>query len=115
MRAILLILVLVMGCAHYQRDPWTKTDLALALASTVAAAADAYTTTRFLNNSHNYEMNPAMGQRPTDTQVIATMAAFQAVVLGASYFMPKEWRRILLGSKTIANTTLTIHNTTLEW
>lgn len=113
--AWILIVLMLIGCAHYQRDPWTKEDTALALAGIVAVSADAYTTTRFLDHDMNRELNPILGERPTDTEVVAVLAVGQAITIGVAYFLPKEYRRALLGGKAIANTGCAIHNTTLEW
>jgi len=104
----LIFVVLLTGCS------WSKGDIMWGVASTVATAADGYTTIRFLNNPDNYEMNPGLGRHPSDEQVILMLATTQGISLALAHFFPKL-RPWLLGGKTIVNTSFAIHNYQLDW
>jgi hypothetical protein len=109
---MLILVVYLSGCATNPK-PWTNTEKALAVASILATGADAYTTTRMLDNPNNWEVNPIMGKHPSDGRVIATMAATQALFLVVCHYW-EDARPWLLGAKTIFNTGLAIHNSKLE-
>ena len=105
---ILLCLIFLSSCS------WSKGEIAWGIASTLATGADTYTTTRFLDNPDNYEMNPMLGKHPSDTEVITYMVTSQLLVLMVAHIFP-EWRTWILGSKTAVNTGFAINNTQLDW
>jgi len=83
--------------------------------SIAASAADAYTTTRFLDNKNNRELNPIMGQHPSDARVYITQAISQVLfTLVLHYFLP-DYRATALWGKTVFNGGLAVHNSTLDW
>ena len=61
--------------------PWTLDEKILLGASCVAAAADAYTTTRALDNPNNWEINPVIGKRPSDSKVVITLGVSQILTI----------------------------------
>jgi len=99
----------VSGCAG-----WTTLDKTLAVSSTLATAADIYTTTRMLNNPSNYEMNPMLGKHPSDSKVIVYLGLTQVLTLIFTNLTPKA-RPYILGGKTLLNGSLAISNTRLDW
>ena len=107
-RLIVIAVILTSGCS------WSKFDTALGVTSTVATAADIYTTTQLLNNPGNYELNPILGKHPSDTKVIMVLATSQVITLVIAHFFPtiRPW---LLGGKTVINTGWAIHNLQLDW
>ena len=107
--SILVGVLLLTSCAHVKDKSWDTTDKVLLVTSTLAVSADTYTTTRMLTNPNNYEMNPIMGKHPSDGRVIATMAVGHALVLLIAHYFP-EYRKFLLGSKTMINTGLALQN-----
>jgi len=107
--SLLLVMCMCTGCAS-----WSAWDKTLGVTSTLATAADAYTTCRMLNNPNNYEVNPILGKHPSNVEVITTLAAGQAFVLMIAHLVP-SWRKYILGGKTVLNGSLAIHNTTLDW
>jgi len=109
MRLLFIAILLLSGCAS-----WTPQERILGGVSCLAAAADGYTTIRFLDNPNNWEMNPILGKHPSDTEVITYMMASQLAVLIIAHFCPK-YRSWLLGGKTTVNLGFAIHNTTLDW
>ena len=106
---VMMITLSVSGCAG-----WTPLHKTLAITSTLATAADAYTTTRFLDNPNNYEMNPVLGKHPSNAEVVSYLAFTQLVTLGIAHLWP-EARPWILGGKTLINGSLALHNTTLDW
>lgn len=109
MRLLCVAILLLSGCAS-----WTPQEKMLGGFSCLAAAADGYTTIRFLNNPDNYEMNPILGKHPSDTEVIMYMITSQFIALTIAHFLP-QYRSWILGGKTTVNLGFAIHNTKLDW
>ena len=55
-KTLIIAVILLSGCS------WSKSDIAWGVASTLATGADFYTTSEFLENQNNYEMNPILGK-----------------------------------------------------
>ena len=108
---IILILILMTGCIHVR--PWTPQEKALLGASWVAAGADYSTTRNALENPNNYEINPIMGEHPSDTGLVTYMLSSQIIATGLAHFFPK-YRKMLLGGKTVVNTACAINNSQLD-
>ena len=106
-KTLIIAVVLISGCS------WSKSDIAWGLASTLATAADGYTTSEFLENPNNYEMNPILGERPSNSEIFISCAISQTLFLTIAHFFPKL-RPYILGGKTAINTGLAIHNSQLE-
>ena len=100
--SIILILVLC-SCAT-----WTPADKALLTASWIATAAD-YKTQMDLFDRGGYECNPIMGRYPSKDKFLGIMLTGQIAVTIAAHFLPK-YRKAILGTKTVLNTGLAIHN-----
>ena len=110
MRYWVFILVFLTGCAGAR--PWTKQEKALLVASCAATIADMTTTIQMLDNG-NWETNPIMGKHPSSSKVIITMTATEIfTIILAHYF--EGFRSWILGTKTVLNTGLAIHNTRLD-
>jgi hypothetical protein len=107
----LIIVLLLTGCAS---RPWTQQEKILLGVSCVAMLADTYTTTRFLDNSNNYEMNPILGSHPSDTNVVMYMFSSQVVAIILAHYFPK-YRSWILGIKTGLNTSGAVNNSALDW
>ena len=112
--SIVIIAIFFAGCATIDVRPWTTGEKVLLGASCLAAVADAYTTTRFLDNPYNYEMNPILGMHPSDTKVVTYMISSQAIMIILAHYFPK-YRSWILGVKTGLNTVGAINNSTLDW
>ena len=108
---LIIIAMLLVGCAT---RPWTIEEKVLLGASCLAMAADTYTTTRFLDNENNWEVNPILGRHPSDTKVITYMISSQAVAIILAHYFPK-YRSWILGVKTGLNTVGAVNNSTLDW
>lgn len=100
---IILCVMVLCSCAT-----WSKTDKALLTASWLASGADYYTTTKILDNG-GYEMNPLIGEHPSNEKLMMYMISSQVIVTLVAHFFPK-YRKVLLGGKTIVNTGCAIHN-----
>jgi hypothetical protein len=108
MKTLLFIsLIFLTGCS------WSKSDIAWGVASTIATAADGYTTSEFLENPSNYEMNPILGEHPSNSEIFMVLATGQVIVLTIAHFFPKL-RPWILPGKTVVNTGFAIHNSRLE-
>ena len=106
----IIVCLLLIGCAT---RPWTTQEKILLGASCLATVADTYTTTRFLDNEDNWEINPMLGRHPSDTKVVIYMFSSQMIVVLLAHYFP-SLRIPLLGTKTVVNTGFALHNTTLE-
>lgn len=110
---IILALILSSGCATTKTDrSWSNHDKALAVACCTATVADAYTTMRALDVPGNYENNPILGGHPSDTEVVAYMAASQLVILAIAHAFP-QLRKYLLGGVTTMNSVCAVRNSKL--
>lgn len=101
--ALLITILLCTSCAHYRddwsvkigdyeykHDPVDKTDIVIAIASTVATAADCYTTYEY---DWDRYYNPLMRERD---DVIPVTIGLHAAVLTVAYFLPQKLRRAAL-------------------
>ena len=102
----ILLLVALTGCASVR--PWTTEEKVLLAASCLAVAADMTTTLDGLNNG-NWETNPMMGEYPSDSQVVLTMAATHAVFIIVAHYW-SDFRVWILGTKTGVNAGFAFHN-----
>ena len=107
-----IIAIFLAGCATAR--PWTTEEKVLLGASCLAMAADTYTTTRFLDNENNWEVNPILGRHPSDTKVVMYMFSSQVVAIILAHYFP-EYRSWILGVKTGLNTVGAVNNSTLDW
>ena len=113
MRFILIVLIIISlftACATPR--PWTKEEKVSAGYFCLAHFADYYTTNQMLDNGHS-EMNPALGDYPSNskTTVYFSLTAIGALIIG--HFWP-ESRKPLFISYGALNTGLAIHNSQLD-
>ena len=106
MKYVLIAMLLFTGCATVR--PWTTEEKVLLAASCLAVAADMTTTIDGLNNG-NWETNPMMGEYPSDSQVVLTMAATHAVFIIVAHYW-SDFRTWILGIKTGVNAGFAFHN-----
>ena len=90
---ILLVLLLIQGCAH--QDEWTTRDTVLQIAVSAVIAADAYTTSKIQYDPGVQELGlarHALGPQPSTTD---TYMYFGTMMI-SSYFisraLPTKWR-----------------------
>ena len=103
----IILIILLSGCS------WSKSDIAWGVASTLATGADFYTTSEFLENPNNYEMNPILGKHPSNSEVFMVLATSQIIVLTIAHFCP-TLRPYILGGKTAISGGWAIYNSRLE-
>ena len=82
-----MLLLTVFSCASPR--PWTKKEKRIAGFYLLGAAADLYTTERMLNNPNCHENNPALGEHPSDTELVIYFPVESLIVLGLSHYFPK--------------------------
>ena len=108
MKKIFIIAVIFLsGCS------WSKSDISWGLASTLATAADGYTTSQMLENQAIHEMNPILGGHPSNSEIFMVLATGQIIVLTIAHFYP-TLRPYILGGKTAISGGWAIHNSRLE-
>ena len=107
---IIPIILILTGCGKFQPDPrpWTTEEKTLLVVSCLAAAADTYTQTRVFDND-GYEANPIPGRHPPKSRFVGYMITSQMVAVLVAHYFP-EYRRFVMGGKTIVNTSFAIHN-----
>ena len=103
---IALLLVFLTACASPR--PWTKQEKVAAGFFLVAHSANGITTSR-IDNHGNYEMNPAMGEHPSDTGVIVYFSLTGLGALTISHFYPRLRQPLLYGYGSV-NTYFAIHD-----
>jgi len=105
-----IIAIFLAGCATAR--PWTTEEKVLLGASCLATVADAYTTLDMLDNG-NWEINPMMGEHPSSSQVVLTMAATQVLTIIVAHYW-SDFRAWILGIKTGINSGFAFHNMRLD-
>ena len=132
-RMILWIIVFLIGfwillipflCKAESPRPWSSDDKQLILWGGLAALADIYTTTQFLNNPYYYEVNPILGRRPDALAVVSYIAAEYLISVTIGYFLPEieipifgkiDLRQQLLYNRASRYTANACWNTRLDW
>ena len=119
MKRLLLIiplLVMTFGCANMKGwtahpRPWTTNEKLLLVASSVAAAADAFTTDQGIKAgcSETFFM---VGSYPSTGIIIGYTSIVQLIAIVAAHFNP-DFRISILGGKAIANTGCAVRNSTM--
>jgi len=108
-----ILLSLLCSCGHLPKaKPWTKGEKILLLASILAAGADYYTTERCLDDERCFELNPGIGERPTDTQLFIKGWGGYAGLIAISHYSGK-YRSGILGGLFMLNIGFAIYNTRL--
>lgn len=92
--------------------PWNKRETALAGYFVLGHLADGLSTERMLDNPNNYEMNPGLGRRPSDSKIRIYFSITGITVLIVSHFYP-ELRIPLLSLYGTAGFSYAVHNKTL--
>lgn len=82
-RGLAGVLGLAVGLTGCASAPWSPTDRAL-LGFTVACHAVDYAQTAWGVENGYTEMNPLMGDAPSDGRILATKLVTQALVVGAA-------------------------------
>jgi len=117
-KAILLLVLMLTSCTTPR--PWTQGEVALGIASTIAAAWDAHSTTEMIDRGGR-ELSPLMDAHPSDDRVWWTIGAGQVVTLAVAHWIPTitlpvfgecELRKTVLVGKTVLNGSLAWHNVT---
>jgi len=102
---ILLLILTLTACAH---RPWTTTEKTLLVASTLAAAADYYTSERIMDRGGSAR-NLILGKHHSKAHLAGCMFGSQTLAVIICHYIP--WlRKPLLGAKAAVNAGLAIHN-----
>ena len=96
---LIVIVLLFTGCASLKPHPkpWTPTEKKYAAFNMLGIMADAYTTKQMLNNPNSYELNPGLGEQPSDSQLAIYFPLTAIITLGLSHFYPKLREPLLFG------------------
>ncbi|MBW2003059.1 MAG: hypothetical protein JRI72_00380 [Deltaproteobacteria bacterium] len=110
---IILIIIYLTSCAgypgHHNYRSWTRTEKIMLAGSWVAAGLDYYTSERAFDTPENHELNPVIGDHPTDTELAVALLTSQIVVTIMAHCFPK-WRKWLLGGKAAINSACVWNN-----
>lgn len=114
-KLMVLLLLLLSGCASICTGGWTKTDTALELVSMGLLAEDMHQTNGFTvgNDKGYYEMNPLIGHHPTHQMVntwFISWIVFHPVV---SCALPPTARHIWQGVTIVTEAPTILHNKNL--
>lgn len=87
---ILMALALLGGCSQHK---WTKKDIAMEATWQAVHAID-YAQTRYIaaHPDEYYEMNPLLGEHPSEQEVIAWFAAGAVVHALVTDYLPPKYR-----------------------
>ena len=110
------ILILISGCATlkdfgYESNPrpWTTEEKVCAGASILATLGDWKTQTDLMDRGGHESLNITTGRYPSDERLALTMGAFEGLFIWIAHHFP-YLRKLGLGTKTVVNTGLAIHN-----
>jgi len=113
---ILLVLMLVQGCAH--QDEWTSQDTKFQIAVTIAMAADGYTSSKIQYAPKIEEQGliakQFLGPQPSTSDVWM----YTGTLMISSYFinraLPAKWRPFFQGFQTADHGLAAISNCQLD-
>ena len=99
MKLLSLILMLsITGCAHIQVDKWDAVEVGEAVALTGLMVVDVIQTSQIVRNPDLYhEINPILGEHPTQGAVNLYFVLSLAFKLSIAHFLPHPWRKAWLG------------------
>ena len=111
---IISVLVILTGCNSFNPNPrpWTTEEKTLLVVSCLACAADNYTQKRVFDRG-GYEANPIIGKNGSTGKLVRYGITSQTVTILIAHYFPK-YRRFILGGKALVNTSLAIHNKSIE-
>ena len=82
------IILLPFICRAEGPRPWSNDDKVLLIWGAIGAFADIYTTTQFLKNPNNYEVNPTLGRHPKPLAVVSYIVAEYLMSVTIAHFLP---------------------------
>jgi len=107
---LLTTVLLISSCASPR--PWTKEEKIAAGYFCLSHVADYYTTKQMLDKGHK-ELNPALGENPSNTELIVYFPLTATIGLSLSHFFPKLRKPLLYGYGSLSFGAA-IHNQTLD-
>jgi uncharacterized protein YceK len=109
--AIVLIIILLSGCAaiDFTPRPWTKGEKIAGAVFIAAHGANWYTTKRHQTFQNVTELNPVLGDRPSQEEIAGYFLLTGLAGLTVAHFMP-DYRYWILGPYTAVNTYFTVHD-----
>ena len=73
-------------------DAWSTTDKALATAFVAGSIADWRQTRDIANHPDIHEVNPFLGDHPSNSRIDTFFVASRLITLGAAHFLPGKYR-----------------------
>jgi len=114
MARVLVLVLLMSGCAAAQRRGWTATDTTMQVAFAATMVVDYYQTERIIMKGT--EDNPIVGTRGERVPPIVYFPIVETVFVVASWYLPKPWRRSLEGLGLGGEISVIYRNTKhLQW
>ena len=98
----MILVFAISGCATlgYKPQPWTREEKVMLVCSVCAAGADYYTTIRCLDHGGR-ELNPFIGEYPTDTELTIRGWGFYGLFLLVAHYIPGLRKPLLMGQTTM--------------
>ena len=96
--ALIVIITLLSGCASLKPNPrpWTNREKAAAGFFLAGHTLDAFSTEAFLDKPGYYELNPIMGEHPSDRKVIIYFSITGIIALAICHLYPKLRAPVLM-------------------
>jgi len=99
----------VIGCSTLHRYEWTKQDKIAAGVMLAGRAADMISTHYALEHGAR-EVNPFLGEHPSDLELAAWGVGTAAIMLVLADFVPPKLRQILLYGAGALSGAVAVHN-----
>lgn len=108
---LIIAMFLLSNCAaiDFTPRPWTKGEKVAGAAFVVAHTANWYSTKRHQSFDNITEMNPILGERPSQEQIAGYFLLSGLAGLGIAHIMP-EYRYWILAPYTATNFYFTYHD-----
>ncbi len=96
MRYVLLALTLAATAARAEWQPPTMAETTLLIAAQTSSVLDMLQTLDIKRHPEQlYEINPLLGEHPSDARVLTYFAASAVIKTAAWYALPRGWRNIV--------------------
>ena len=89
---VILLMLLIVGCASVPFEDWDSADTTRQVAYTVTHVIDYFQTKAIARNDDFIEMNPVLGEYPSKTAVDIYMLCTLVGHVAVSGLLEDEWR-----------------------
>lgn len=105
------IVVLSLTIAKCHADEWTHGEVAAEATYLTLHVIDWRQTVYITKHPERlYETNPMLGRRPSESRVNTWFLSMAFAQIGIANLLPRDWRRIWIGSGIVLEASMTAHN-----